>query len=449
MTLTVRSGVGNLELLEQDRQREGADHDQDHHRDQRPGDLDPGVVGEARRRRVARAVEAHDHDREQRGDEEHDHRHDPVHPVRQPVHVVGELGHRRLVVHAARDRRADHRQVAAARRPAAPRRRSARPAPASQARRPAADRGSSFIASVRPVAAGPVARRREAPSAALARVAAAGQINHISSSEGTRRGKSPLRHRDASAPVQTSGGTPMPQTPRFRPFETALDPERALGVLREAVAGADDGELFLERRRSEALVFDDGRLQERRATTPPRASACARCAARPPATPIPPRSPRPRCRRAAETARLAVGAGGGTLAAPPRPTNQRLYTDHDPFDDAEFAVKVEMLREIDAYLRGARPARGAGLGHARRLDAGGRDPAPRGRPARRGAADGAAQHLGDRRGERPARIGRLRRRRPPRPRAADRAPAHWKAVARRGAAHRRRQPARRARARRA
>ena len=60
-------------------------------------------------------------------------------------------------------------------------------------------------------------------------------------------------------------------------------------------------------------------------------------------------------RRAAETARLAVGAGGGTLAAPPRPTNQRLYTDRDPFDDAEFAVKVEMLREIDAYVRGLDP----------------------------------------------------------------------------------------------
>lgn len=53
----------------------------------------------------------------------------------------------------------------------------------------------------------------------------------------------------------------MPQTPRFRPFETDLDPDRALTLLRDAVAGADDGELFLERSRSEALVFDDGRLK--------------------------------------------------------------------------------------------------------------------------------------------------------------------------------------------
>ena len=48
---------------------------------------------------------------------------------------------------------------------------------------------------------------------------------------------------------------------RFAPFETHLDPEAALAILRGAVAGADDGELFLERRRSEALVFDDGRLR--------------------------------------------------------------------------------------------------------------------------------------------------------------------------------------------
>ena len=42
-------------------------------------------------------------------------------------------------------------------------------------------------------------------------------------------------------------------TDRFRPFETDLDHDRALSLLREATAGADDGELFLERRRSEAL----------------------------------------------------------------------------------------------------------------------------------------------------------------------------------------------------
>ena len=51
------------------------------------------------------------------------------------------------------------------------------------------------------------------------------------------------------------------------------------------------------------------------------------------------------------TARLAVGAGGGTLAAPPPRTNRKLYGDDDPIDDAAFALKVETLREIDAFAR--------------------------------------------------------------------------------------------------
>jgi TldD protein len=146
----------------------------------------------------------------------------------------------------------------------------------------------------------------------------------------------------------------MQHSPRFRPFETALDADRALAVLREATAGADDGELFLERHRGESLVFDDGRLKNAgydaaegfglravRGETAGYAHSTEISEAA--------------LRRAAETARLAVGAGGGTLAEAPKPTNQRLYTDRDPFDDAEFSVKVEMLREIDAYLRGLDP----------------------------------------------------------------------------------------------
>ena len=48
---------------------------------------------------------------------------------------------------------------------------------------------------------------------------------------------------------------------RFQPFETLLDRETALSTLRAAVVGADDGELFLERRHSESLVLDDGRIR--------------------------------------------------------------------------------------------------------------------------------------------------------------------------------------------
>jgi TldD protein len=146
----------------------------------------------------------------------------------------------------------------------------------------------------------------------------------------------------------------MQTSPRFRPFEEAVDPDGALDVLREAVAGADDGELFLERRRGESLVFDDGRLKNASYDAAEGFGLRAvrgETAGYAHSTEISEAS----LRRAAETARLAVGAGGGTLADAPKPTNQRLYTDRDPFDDAEFAVKVEMLREIDAFVRDLDP----------------------------------------------------------------------------------------------
>ena len=43
------------------------------------------------------------------------------------------------------------------------------------------------------------------------------------------------------------------------------------------------------------------------------------------------------------------------MAAAPMATNQRLYTDRDPFDDATFPVKVETLREIDDFARSMDP----------------------------------------------------------------------------------------------
>ncbi|MCX7888771.1 MAG: metalloprotease TldD [Rhodobacteraceae bacterium] len=141
---------------------------------------------------------------------------------------------------------------------------------------------------------------------------------------------------------------------RFDPFATGLDRDTALAVLREATAGADDGELFLERRRSEALVFDDGRLKN---ASYDAAEGFGLRAVRGDvagyahATEISERA----LRRAAETARLAVGAGGGTLAPPPPGTNRKLYTDADPIADATFAAKVETLREIDDWLRAADP----------------------------------------------------------------------------------------------
>src|ERR1700691_64754 len=42
---------------------------------------------------------------------------------------------------------------------------------------------------------------------------------------------------------------------------SGVEPERASRILGEALAGADDGELFVERSESESFVFDDGRMK--------------------------------------------------------------------------------------------------------------------------------------------------------------------------------------------
>ncbi|WP_298853275.1 metalloprotease TldD [uncultured Ruegeria sp.] len=140
----------------------------------------------------------------------------------------------------------------------------------------------------------------------------------------------------------------------FRPFESALPHDEALAILRSATGGAEDGELFVERRKSESLVFDDGRLRTASYDASEGFGLRAvqgEVAGYAHSTDISISA----LKRAAETARLAVGDGGGTLDDAPRSTNARLYTGEDPIDSAAFPVKIETLREIDAFARDLDP----------------------------------------------------------------------------------------------
>ncbi|MFT7059519.1 MAG: TldD protein [Pseudorhodobacter sp.] len=140
----------------------------------------------------------------------------------------------------------------------------------------------------------------------------------------------------------------------FRPFETQLDEATALAILRAATSGADDGELFLERRRSEAIVLDDGRVKNASYDASEGFGLRAvrgEVAGYAHSTEISENA----LKRASETARLAVGDGGGTIADAPKGTNLKLYTDADPMADATFAGKIDLLKEIDAYTRALDP----------------------------------------------------------------------------------------------
>ncbi len=145
----------------------------------------------------------------------------------------------------------------------------------------------------------------------------------------------------------------MPDAP-FRPFEDSIDEGAALRLLRAATDGAEDGELFLERRRSEMLSWDDGRL---RAATYDAAQGFGLRAVRGETAAYAHSTELTEAalERAVETARLAIGAGGGVMAPPPRRTNARLYGDEDPIAGAAFEAKIDTLQEIDAYARALDP----------------------------------------------------------------------------------------------
>jgi TldD protein len=143
-------------------------------------------------------------------------------------------------------------------------------------------------------------------------------------------------------------------TDPFRPFETSLPLDEAAHILRGATDGADDGELFVERRKSESLVFDDGRLRSASYDASEGFGLRAvrgEVAGYAHSTDV----SIPSLRRAAETARLAVGDGGGTLADAPMATNRHLYTDADPIAGTAFPVKIDTLRAIDAFARDLDP----------------------------------------------------------------------------------------------
>jgi TldD protein len=150
---------------------------------------------------------------------------------------------------------------------------------------------------------------------------------------------------------------PASRSRHVRDLSPIRDPSRrraALKLLREATDGAEDGELFLERRRSEALVFDDGRVKTASYDAAEGFGLRAvkgDVAGYAHSTEISEAA----FRRASETARLAVGDGGGTLADGPAGTNAKLYTDADPIAGATFALKLDTLREIDAFARALDP----------------------------------------------------------------------------------------------
>src|ERR1700688_435647 len=129
-----------------------------------------------------------------------------------------------------------------------------------------------------------------------------------------------------------------------------IDIGKAESLLGEALAGADDGEIFLERSESEAFVFDDGRLKSASYDSAEGFGlrvVAGETAGYAHSSEISEAA----IGRAAKSAALAQRGYSGVSAEGPRATNARLYGDDDPLAHPSFSDKVSLLQEIDAFAR--------------------------------------------------------------------------------------------------
>ena len=130
-----------------------------------------------------------------------------------------------------------------------------------------------------------------------------------------------------------------------------LDRADAEHIVRGALDGCDDGELFLEYRESEIVTLEEGRIRTASADTSlgfglravldeetgyAHAGEISKAA----------------LSRAANTVSAVRAGRTGQAGEPPRATNARLYSDANPLTEQPFAERTALLAAMDAYARG-------------------------------------------------------------------------------------------------
>lgn len=135
-------------------------------------------------------------------------------------------------------------------------------------------------------------------------------------------------------------------------FDISEDAVRA--IVEDTIRGADDGELFVEYREGEALVFDNGRLKTGSFNTD-RGFGLRAVAGEAVGYAHASELSESALKRAADAVSAVKTGHSGTLAERPAGTNRYLYGDENPIAAPGFEEKVKLLTEIDAYLRGADP----------------------------------------------------------------------------------------------
>ncbi len=144
---------------------------------------------------------------------------------------------------------------------------------------------------------------------------------------------------------------PLAQTDILFFKDGNFDKAQAETILKDALYGADDGDLFLEMDYLEFLAFDDGRLKSASYNQSSgfglrailgEADAFAHSGDMSAAS----------LERASKTVKAVTSGYSGKLAmSPSNVANLPLYSDANPLDVTPFNSKIKLLQEIDKYAR--------------------------------------------------------------------------------------------------
>jgi len=148
---------------------------------------------------------------------------------------------------------------------------------------------------------------------------------------------------------------PLTSSNSVSPFDSGdFSRTEAETLIADTLRGAEDGELFVEKRQTESLVWDDGKLKSAsfdeaqgfglravRGETAAYAHATDLSIAA--------------LRRAAEVCRTVTSGGNVVHAVAPERTNRKLYADTNPSQAMGFSEKIALLQKVDAYARSLDP----------------------------------------------------------------------------------------------
>jgi TldD protein len=147
----------------------------------------------------------------------------------------------------------------------------------------------------------------------------------------------------------------VPQSSPVSLFDTEdFSRSKAEFIVAETLRGAEDGELFVEKRQSESLVYDDGKLKSASFDESQGFGLRAvrgETAAYAHATDLSVSA----LKRAAEVCRTVASSGTVNHAVAPERTNRKLYADSNPAEAMGFSEKIALLQKADAFTRALDP----------------------------------------------------------------------------------------------